>query len=312
MVREAAATGEGLWKIAKWARRRGAKQNFTPPLTTPQGDLEHDHKAKAHLFKEAFFPPPPRVDLSDTENYEYPVPLEFPPITESEVYKAIRNMAPKKAPGRDGIPAHILQRLLPQLKPHLVQLYKSCLELHYCPEHFRQSNTAVLPKPGRKDYTITKSYRPIALLNTLSKAMDAILAQRISYAVEKHQLLPKDHLGGRKAMSTEYALHSLLDRVHQAWNRGHVASVLLLDVAGAFDHVSHIRLVHNLRKRRIETNTIGWIASFLKNRTTTIQLREPRPICLRKAQAFLRVLACRQYSTYSTTPTSWRTRCEAT
>ena len=40
-------------------------------------------------------------------------------------------------------------------------------------------------------------------------------------------------------MSTEHALHRLVERITQAWNKGHVASLLLLDVAGAYDHVSH-------------------------------------------------------------------------
>jgi hypothetical protein len=53
-----------------------------------------------------------------------------------------------------------------------------------------------------------------------------------------------------------------------------VASLLLLDVLGAFDHVSHQRLLHNLRKRRIDKKMTSWIASFLQNRSTTIQLRE--------------------------------------
>ena len=89
-----------------------------------------------------------------------------------------------------------LQRLLPQLTPHLVQLYNASMDLQYCPKHFKQSETVVLPKPGKKDLTIAKSYRPISLLDTLGKALESILAQRIAIAVEKHRLLPKGHLGG--------------------------------------------------------------------------------------------------------------------
>ena len=119
-----------------------------------------------------------------------------------------------------------------------------------------------------------QAYRPISLLNTLGKALESILAQRIAYAVEKHRLLPKGHLGGRKGMSAEHALHGLVEKVYQAWNAGDVASLLLLDVSGAFDHVSHVRLLHNLRKRKVDQKTVGWIASFLEDRSTTIQLRE--------------------------------------
>ena len=42
-------------------------------------------------------------------------------------------------------------------------------------------------------------------------------------------------------MSAEHALDGWIEKVDQAWNAGDVASLLLLDVSGAFDHVSHVR-----------------------------------------------------------------------
>lgn len=76
-------------------------------------------------------------------------------------------MAPNKAPGRDGIPVHVLQLALPHMMSHLLQLYNASIDMQYCPKHFRQSVTLAIPKPGKKDHSEVKSYRPIALLNTL-------------------------------------------------------------------------------------------------------------------------------------------------
>lgn len=90
--------------------------------------------------------------------------------------------------------------------------------------------------------------------------------------MEQYRLLPVQHMGGRKGISTDQAIHLLLGRIHATWKTGEpqVASLLLLDVTGAFDHVSHKQLLHNLQKRRIDSRTVGWIASFLQHRTTTI------------------------------------------
>ena len=54
---------------------------------------------------------------------------------------------------------------------------------------------------------------------------------------------------GRKGRSTEHAIHILLERIYTAWyaTGTDVASLLLLDVSGTFDSVSHPRLIHNLR-----------------------------------------------------------------
>jgi hypothetical protein len=51
-----------------------------------------------------------------------------------------------------------------------------------------------------------------------------------------------------------------------------LASPLLLDITGAFDHVSHRRLIYNLKKSRVDLRTANWIASFLQDNTATIQL----------------------------------------
>ena len=116
-----------------------------------------------------------------------------------------------------------------------------------------------------------KAYRPIALLNTISKIMDAVIAKRLSYLVETHHVLPLTHMGGRKHRSTEHALHAITAKINERWNSGkdgQVASLLLLDVTGAFDNVSHKRLLHNLRKRKVDERIVRWIASFLSDRHT--------------------------------------------
>jgi hypothetical protein len=65
-----------------------------------------------------------------------------------------------------------------------------------------------------------------------------------------------------------------LQQIHQAWADGKVASLLLLNVSGAFDNVSRRRLLHNLRKQQVNKILIGWIDSFLNNWSSTLKLQE--------------------------------------
>jgi len=51
--------------------------------------------------------------------------------------------------------------------------------LQYCPKAFKKSITVSLQKPGKSDYTEPKLYKPVALINTLGKIIDTILARRI-------------------------------------------------------------------------------------------------------------------------------------
>lgn len=82
-------------------------------------------------------------------------------------------------------------------------------------------------------------------------------------------MLPHNHFGARRARSTEHALHYIVERIYSSWNKKKIASVLLLDVTGAFDNVSKDRLLHNLRTKQIDARIVTWIGSFFTGRSTT-------------------------------------------
>ena len=111
----------------------------------------------------------------------------------------------------------------------------------------------------------------MALLNTLGKILEAIIATRIAWVVEEHRLLTDTHLGGRKGVSVDHAIQLILNRVHTAWGSDQKASMLLLDVAGAYDNVSHKRLLHNMKQMGL-SKLVPWVEAFLTGRSTRIRL----------------------------------------
>ena len=119
-----------------------------------------------------------------------------------------------------------------------MQNINSCLATGYCPEHFRNAVTIALRKSDKDNYAVATSYRPIALLNTISKLMKHIMARRLSYLAEAYHLLPRTQMGARKATSTEHAIHYILERIYAAWKKGKVITALLLDISVAFDDVA--------------------------------------------------------------------------
>ena len=85
----------------------------------------------------------------------------------------------------------------------------------------------------------------------MAKVLTAIVAEDMSRLVQKHQLVPTTHFGGRPGRTTTDALHYLTQKIKEAWRKGKVASILFLDVEGAFPNTVTDRLVHNLCKRKI-------------------------------------------------------------
>jgi hypothetical protein len=160
-------------------------------------------------------------------------------LTPREVKAVINNAGAFKAAGPDRIPNAALQHALPVILSYLILLFNDYLRLGYYPEHFRTSTIVVLRKPRKPDYSNPKSYRPIALLSTIGKALESVVASRLSYLVEAYDLLPDNHVSGRRGRSTEHALHILVKQAHAAWRAGHhVASLLSLDISSAFDNIA--------------------------------------------------------------------------
>lgn len=62
--------------------------------------------------------------------------------------------------------------------------------------HAGDTSTVVLRKPGKSDYTAPAAYRPISLLNTLGRLLEAVVARRLSSYTEKYELLPDTQFGG--------------------------------------------------------------------------------------------------------------------
>jgi hypothetical protein len=66
-------------------------------------------------------------------------------------------------------------------------------------------------------------------------------------------------------------LELLTEQIRTVWSsKKHVASVLSLDISGAFDTVNHVRLLDNLREKQVPIWFVRTVRSFLSERTTTI------------------------------------------
>jgi exonuclease III len=241
-----------------------------PTLKTSNANSEatdvNDNQTKATLFATTFFPPPPE-NPSIPQDYAYPASLpDPPPITRSQIENQIRRLSPYKAYGPDEIPNIVLQKSADLITDYLLYIYRAIIKLGVYYDPWRDFVTVVLRKPGKPNYETPKAYRPIALLSTLAKVLTAIVAEDMSRLAELHQLLPKNHFGGRPGHSTTDAVHYLVQRVKEAWRKGKVVSLLFLDVEGAFPNAVTARLLHNLRKRQIPAAYITFIKQLLTGR----------------------------------------------
>jgi retron-type reverse transcriptase len=108
-------------------------------------------------------------------------------------------------------------------------------------------------------------------LSTIGKLIETLAARKLSALAEQARLLPDTQMGNRKNRSTDVALDLLIEQIYTVWQeKDQAASVLSLDIAGAFDTVDHKRLLDNLRKKKVPLWFTQLIQSFLTDRSTTL------------------------------------------
>ncbi|QRV77059.1 Reverse transcriptase from transposon X-element protein [Ceratobasidium sp. AG-Ba] len=242
----------------------GATRIPTLIVTGPDGEKTtcESGDEKREAFYGTLFPTPVEHDTPGDEEYVDDVE-PFRRVTGAQLRRVLARLSPYKAPGPDGIPNCVFTNCADILVPLLVPLYRATFTLKYYPQAWRESVTVIIRKPGKPDYSNPKAYRPIALLNVISKLLSAI--------AERWNLLPEHHFGGRQGRTTSDSMHTLTSFIKNAWRNGDVVAGLFLDVSGAFPNASPVMLAHNLRKSGIPEEYVTWTERKLTGRTTTLK-----------------------------------------
>jgi len=264
-----------IWTVNKLINSQasdGGKSRI-PILTHKTGNSEtkamtNDEKSKA--LAKSFFPIKPPAPPQE-EIVEHNPCCAAERISSEHIMRQLRKIKPYKAPGPDGIPNIVLTKCADLLLNRLFQIYSAIYERKLLYEPWKHFTTVVLRKPGKPRYDIPKAYRPIALLNTMWKVLAGIVAEHLTYYTEEYHLLPDHHFGGRPGRTTTDALHLLTYRIKDAWRKGKVASVLFLDIEGAFPNAVPEKLVRNMKRRGVPSKIINFTASMLTNRETKIR-----------------------------------------
>jgi ribonuclease HI len=282
------ATDDNIWQVHRLISNPSTDGGGTriPSLKSRAGNELHDNEAKSHALHQSFFPLPP-ADQQREHDEDFPDPIEpFQDITAEQIERAIDHLKPYKATMSSDIANVVLKQTKDILIPHLIPIYRATFTLKTYPKNWKIYDTIVLRKPGRTDYTAVKSYRPIVLLKTLAKPLSIAVAENLGYILEKHELLPPHHFGGRPGRTTTDAIHIVVKYIHDAWRAGKVVSALFLDVKGAFPSVNVPLLLQELRKKGIPKQYTDWLKEKFTGRATNICFDDFRS-CLHSIEAGL-------------------------
>jgi hypothetical protein len=269
------ASERDIWTANKYATDPptdgGRTRMPTLIISNPDGTSRHttSNDEKSEALAKSFFPPPPSHPIIPATCYPRPANI-FKFFKRKQITDATGKLAAFKAPGPDGIPNVVLKRCIAQLVDRLYFIFRAVFELETYPDEWKESITVVLRKPGKPSYEQPKAYRPIALLNTIGKLLSSLIADDLSHFCETRGVLPRTQFGGRPARCTSDSMLLLTHSIKEAWRAKKVASVLFLDVQGAFPNVVKEVLLHNMRIRGVPPEYIKVTELILTGRKTKL------------------------------------------
>ena len=187
-----------------------------------------------------------------------------------EISKDIDKLADSNSSSYDGVSNRTLKATNDTISPYLEILFHKCIQEGVFPDSFKIAQVIPLFKGGKKDDR--HCYRPISLLPTISKIFEKILARRLIKFLTKYEVLSKDQFGFRAKFSTEYAIADIYDKLIQNLDEGLNSCAIFLDLAKAFDSVSHKILLQKLHCYGIRGTALDLFTSYLTSRSQFVKL----------------------------------------
>jgi hypothetical protein len=258
-------SSSNLWRLIRWARIRNHKSRNTSKISNLlRRDAESNalviatnFEFKIRLLFRLFFSNTIEIDFIDMSSFNYfnVVSKSSLLITKNEIRQTIKRCKSNNASESDDILNRIFKILVDKLMSHLMSLFRVCAALSYYSRCFREIHIIILKKSKKKNYTNVKTYKSIALLNTVDKVLKSVIARRINDLTKTRDLLFVNQMSERKSRSCETVLKLLTKQIHTIWNmnKNKITTLLSMNVIEAYDHVSRERLLHNLKKKRIST-----------------------------------------------------------
>ena len=155
-------------------------------------------------------------------------------------------------------------------------LFNLCLVKGTFPEQFKIAKVIPLHKGGDKQSP--NSYRPISLLSALAKLFEKLISVRLLTYFNGYELFSKHQFGFREGFTTEFAILDIYEKLISNLDKGSVTCSIFLDLAKAFDSVSHSILIHKLEKYGIQGDVLKLFVSYLEDRYQFVEIDNVKSI----------------------------------
>jgi ribonuclease HI len=265
-----------IYRVTRWIKPR---QQLQPPPIQHGSEVYTTNLERAIILRKEKLE---RRDASDDIPDPW-TPTVFPTqripfssyIPVSEVQDALLRTG-NTTPGMDGITTKMLQAIWPSISHVTTLLYNACLSQGYHPTPFKTAEVAMIPKLNKRDLNDISAWRPISLLSCLSKGLERVIGRRLAYLAIKYKVLHPNQAGALPKRSATDIVTALVYDVERALGKGKVATLVTMDVQGAFDAILPNRLVLRLRQQGWPVFLTRWIYHFVSHRKALVRFQDAK------------------------------------
>lgn len=266
----------------KYAQSKLKSKSTIPDLLKPGTENSPEYvttdkgKAEVYLsyFSSVLTDEPPLQDMPPFEERNYEEVLEDIQIDQDMILERLKKLKVNKAPGPDQIHPRVLKEIASSITLPLSIIYNSSIKLQTLPEEWKHANVSAIHKKGAK--TLPQNYRPVSLTSIVCKTLEGIIREKVIKHMKVNNLFSPTQFGFIAGRSTILQLLHVLDIWSEILDQGGSLDVIYMDFMKAFDKVPHRRLIYKIEKYGIKKNALGWISSFLNNRTQQVVMNNDK------------------------------------
>lgn len=206
---------------------------------------------------------------TDFNSYRKYLPDSLPnslflnPVSSSEIRGFIMSLKNKKC-NIDTIPVSVLKSLSTIISPIISKLINKSFSVGSFPGCLKVAHISPIYKSD--DSSNFSNYRPISVLDNISKIYEKVFYSRLNDFLISNNVLNDVQFGFRKNWNTSHAVVNLLNNVYSDLDEGKLVFTMFLDFKKAFDCVSHNILLSKLYNYGVRGLAYNWVESYLKDR----------------------------------------------
>lgn len=179
---------------------------------------------------------------SQIQNFEN---FSWKHITPRDVINAANSMSNSSSTDVYDMSNSLIKALISSIANPLTDIINLCLHEGVFPKELKISRICPVYKKGPKDEPA--SYRPVSIIPIISKLIEVLVYNQISYYFENNYFLNLSQFGFRKGRSTTGAMDDLVKSVLLVFENKACAQATFCDLSRAFECVDHKELIIKLK-----------------------------------------------------------------